>query len=172
MQPRARPDSTALALTARCQAWAPRVFGVRRNVPAPRTRALTQARATTQESANQTRWARIASRWLHPAVRRSPHCERSRPVTIRSGGTTRAAPHQAHGAAEDDGVVLRPAHHGDVEEVLVGVEEPGEVAVVRPVAVVLRGLHEGDRGVGEVAGGSPEEAWLDQVVGVDHGDHL
>ena len=51
---------------------------------------------------------------------------------------------EAHGASEDDGVAAGASHHGDIEEIAVGVIEAAQVGIVRPVAVVLRDLDEGD----------------------------
>src|SRR5258708_7637634 len=49
-----------------------------------------------------------------------------------------------HGSAEDDGIAVVARRHGDVEEVAEAVEETAQIAVVLPVAIVLRALREGD----------------------------
>ncbi len=79
---------------------------------------------------------------------------------------------QAHGAAEDRAVALVAGLLTDVEEVAVGVVEPPEVRRPLPVAVVLRGLHEGHPPVLEERRAVGQEVGLDQVVGVDDADHL
>ena len=83
----------------------------------------------------------------------------------------RAADH-AHRAREDDRVPVRARGHGDLEEVGVAVVQAAEVLVVGPVAVVLRGLHESDVRVGEVAHHRAKPVGLDHVVRVDDADQL
>ncbi len=84
----------------------------------------------------------------------------------------RGAADQAHGAAEDDRVAVAARRHGDVEEVAEAVEEPAQVAVVLPVAVVLRGLDERHARVVEVADGLLQPARVHAVVGVDDAEDL
>ena len=84
----------------------------------------------------------------------------------------RAAPDEAHRAREDDRVPVRATGHRDLEEVLVAEVEPPQVLVVRPVAIVLRGLNERDLGIGEVADHRAEPVRLDHVIGVDDADDL
>ena len=84
----------------------------------------------------------------------------------------RAAPYEAHRARENDGVAVRAAGHRDLEEVLVAVIEAPQVLVVRPVAIVLRGLDEGDFGIRKVSDHRAKPVRLDYVVGVDDADDL
>ena len=79
---------------------------------------------------------------------------------------------QAHGAGEDDGVTVRPGGHRDVEEVPVAEEEPAQVLVVLPVAIVLWGLNEGDLRILEMPDHGAQESGLDQVVRVDDAQDL
>lgn len=79
---------------------------------------------------------------------------------------------QSHRATEDGRVGLAARALRDVEEVPVGVVEPAEVRRLLPVAVVLRGLDEGQPRVGEERGAPGEEVRVDDVVGVDDANDL
>ena len=69
-----------------------RLFGVRRNSALALTRPRTQARVTTQLSANHTRIARTASPAVQPVVRRIAQSARSTPTTANASGTASTEP--------------------------------------------------------------------------------
>ena len=79
-------------------------------------------------------------------------------------------PDQAHRPREDDRVAVRAGRHRDLEKVLIAVIQTAQILVVRPVAIVLRCLDEGDLGVGEMADRRAQPVRLHNVVGVDDTD--
>ena len=84
----------------------------------------------------------------------------------------RGAADQAHGAAEDDRVAVRPRPHGHVKEIAEAEEQSPQIAVVLPVAVVLRALREPHRGIVEVPHHRREELRGHDVVGINDPDDL
>ena len=84
----------------------------------------------------------------------------------------RGAADQAHGAVHDDGVVLVPLHHADVEEAgIFAVHRVVHDAAVA-VAVILRRLHQADLGIGEQRHEVLQPVGMHDVVGVEHADDL
>ena len=87
---------------------------------------------------------------------------------LRQGGL----PDQRHGAVLDDGVLLVPGLHAEIEETGILPEAHPLEEVLVAVAVVLRRLHQGHLRVGEMRRQVAQPARLHQVVAVDRGDHL
>ena len=84
----------------------------------------------------------------------------------------RRASDQPHRAAEDDRVAVTARDHRDVEEIAEAVEEAAQIGVVPPVAIVLRGLHERDRRIVEVADRVAQPLRMHLVVRVHDAEDL
>ena len=89
-----------------------------------------------------------------------------------AGHVHRGAADQAHGAVDDDGVVLVALDHADVEEA--GIFAVHDVVHQRAVAVamVLRRLHEADARIGEGRHEILQPVGVHDIVGVDDADDL
>ena len=89
------------------------------------------------------------------------------PAAISAG-----AAHQAHGAVRDDGVVLVPLHHADVEEAGIFAVHRDMHGAAVGIAVVLRRLHQADVRIGEQRREILQPVGMHHIVGVEHADDL
>ena len=93
----------------------------------------------------------------------------ARPV---AGRHQRRTADQAHGAMRDDGVLLVPLHHADVEEAGIFAVHGVMHGAACAVAMVLRRLDHADLGIGEHRHQVFEPVRVHDVVGIEHADDL
>ncbi len=114
----------------------------------------------------------VCSRVVDAAVAGAEHAQRCLGVlgdallVPAADRVERRAPDQPHRAAEDDRVAVAARDHRDVEEVAKAVEETAQISVVAPFAIVLRRLHERDRGIVEISDRVAQPLRMHLVVGI------